>query len=627
MKDARPFQADSRRWRWRGLTTRFHLFLLATAGIIGGAVVSSALLMGVFFERYILAHEQEHMILEVVTESRPRLTAPDFEPATVRPGVFRGLLETLPGVSSITAFDRSGRVVWSSEERPIGRTVVNDPSLTRALAGEGASRLEGTREYAVKTYVPIALPGSQGLTGVVETSKDFTGVVLKVRHTQRLILGVAAGMGLLLYLALGFLAWRVSGAERRAIKRLEVQNRELVLIQRFTHSLLASLDPGRLAADIVSNVASGLELARASLCRVNEGDELTTVAEWKGKDSDGRPLLDRLVAVEAARTRRPVVQGATMAVPLSALFDVPAAPTDVSRRARAYLFVAEFKQPQPAVPLLLDIMLHEAAIALAHAGLFSAIREAHAQLAAILAGIADSMVILDRDMRLAWMNGVAKEIYGDRGNLLGRPCFDALGGGVSCEECPALRTFRSGKVERGMRTERLAGGGVRHFDLVTAPLLDSSGSVHHVLEVARDITESVELERQLKHSAARLEESHAALLAKTRELEAANRALGEAQAQLVEKERLAAAGEVVIGLHHSVLNPLTGILGALQVLKQEDIRPGERDEAFGQAQAAIHKIEQVVRGLSTLRRVAAMPYVGKSSMLDLERSCREDEAG
>jgi signal transduction histidine kinase len=129
-----------------------------------------------------------------------------------------------------------------------------------------------------------------------------------------------------------------------------------------------------------------------------------------------------------------------------------------------------------------------------------------------------------------------------------------------------------------------------------------------------------------RRAISRLAEAHAALLAKTEELERANAALREAQARLVEKERLAAVGEVVVGLHHGVLNPLTGILGALQVLKQEEITP-EKAEALAQAEAEIRQIEQLIRRLPTLRRAAGTVYVGDTTMLDLQRSNAEEEQG
>lgn len=110
-----------------------------------------------------------------------------------------------------------------------------------------------------------------------------------------------------------------------------------------------------------------------------------------------------------------------------------------------------------------------------------------------------------------------------------------------------------------------------------------------------------------------------------RRLEQANEALQEAQAQLVEQERLAAAGQVVVGLHHAILNPLTGVLGALRLQREADISPRERAEALAEAETEVHRIEQLVRRLPTLRRATGTPYVGGTTMLDLERDTAEEE--
>ena len=79
-----------------------------------------------------------------------------------------------------------------------------------------------------------------------------------------------------------------------------------------------------------------------------------------------------------------------------------------------------------------------------------------------------------------------------------------------------------------------------------------------------------------------------------------------------------------MSLHHAVLNPLAGVLGALQVLKQESLAPATRAEALAQAETEIRQIEQLIRRLATLRRAAGTPYVGDTTMLDLEP--REEDA-
>jgi signal transduction histidine kinase len=229
------------------------------------------------------------------------------------------------------------------------------------------------------------------------------------------------------------------------------------------------------------------------------------------------------------------------------------------------------------------------------------VEEARERLAAILASIVDRLVIVDRDLRVVWMNETAATAMG---RVSGQFCYEVTGAAPeTCAGCPAVRTLRSGKVEHGVRSELSASGRMIHLDLVTAPLCDASGAVHQVIEVSRDITELVEMEERLKQT---------------------NQALLAAQSQLIEKERLAAIGQLVVGLHHTILNPLTGILGALQVLKQGDLEPSQGRAALDAAEEEVRKIELLVKRLPHLHRTDELPYVGRTTMLDLERSC---EAG
>lgn len=119
---------------------------------------------------------------------------------------------------------------------------------------------------------------------------------------------------------------------------------------------------------------------------------------------------------------------------------------------------------------------------------------------------------------------------------------------------------------------------------------------------------------------ARVKERRAidSLEARNRELTHLHQALSKAQTQLVEKERLAAAGQVVVGLHHAILNPLTGILGALQLLKQEGMPPPEQRRVIVEAEAEIREVERLIRRLPELKRAAETPYVGTTTMLDLD---------
>jgi signal transduction histidine kinase len=113
-----------------------------------------------------------------------------------------------------------------------------------------------------------------------------------------------------------------------------------------------------------------------------------------------------------------------------------------------------------------------------------------------------------------------------------------------------------------------------------------------------------------------LEKQNRDLIAVETRLKLANQALQAAQTQLVKKERLAAGGQVVVGLHHTILNPLTGILGALQVLKQGVLDPSEQQ---------VGEIERAVKRLRNLQQADGAPYLGGTTMLDLQPGRGEDD--
>ena len=579
---------------------RFPGFLLLSAVLITAVVVTAGVVAGIFFKHYVLTHGEALTAQFVQRQARQHLTARDFDQgaggAPTRQKNFEKLMEELPGVFRLKAYDPTGRIVWSNESRLIGMTFPDHISVQSALSGRVTTVLgrpsrsehvfERTHPYIAEAYVPIELPGSAGVVGVVETYRDMTHTVTEIQRSQNIIWAVAGGMGLFLYAALGLLAWNASAGERRAISRLEEQNRELSLLQRFAQSVLRPLERGQVAASMVESASRGLGLSKAALYLVQADEGLTLLAAWPTGVRAAAPPAGLVGDALAARV--PVLRAGTVAV---ALF---------TPKGSAHLFVGGWPSsaPDPGTAALqtLEIMFHEASIALGNAELFSEIREAHERLTAIMAGTTDRMVILDRGMRVVWTNPAAAEAAS--GNPIGLACFELMGATPEmCESCPAVRTFHSGAVERGVRALTRPGGETRHLDLITAPLRDASGQVHQVLEVARDITEMVAMEERLKQ---------------------ANQALLDAQAQLVEHERLAAVGQLVVGLHHAILNPITGILGALQVLKAETAGKPEQATAIAEAEGEIRKIERLVRRLPDLKRTDGTPYVGRLTMLDLE---------
>jgi C4-dicarboxylate-specific signal transduction histidine kinase len=114
-----------------------------------------------------------------------------------------------------------------------------------------------------------------------------------------------------------------------------------------------------------------------------------------------------------------------------------------------------------------------------------------------------------------------------------------------------------------------------------------------------------------------LERSHAELVVRKAELEQANAALREAQAQLVEMERLAVVRDMVVSLHHEILNPLTGVLGAIELLRDNGAAQTDKTRILDCAEQAAHRIGRLIKGLPDLESLERTAYVGGTTMIDL----------
>lgn len=214
-------------------------FLLASAALISAVVIVSGLAVGWFFEHHVLTHEEEHAVNVARTQALQHLAPADFDLPrwSGKRKVFEAFSRELPGVFRIKVYDRTGRIVWSDEPRLMGRAFPDDPYLASALKGRVATVLgpptglehvyEKTKGHVAEVYVPITFSQVPGVVGVIETYRDVTQVVVGIRRTQRLIWGVAGGMGLFLYFALALIVWRASVNEQQATEELQRSNEAL----------------------------------------------------------------------------------------------------------------------------------------------------------------------------------------------------------------------------------------------------------------------------------------------------------------------------------------------------------------------------------------------------------------
>jgi two-component system, sporulation sensor kinase E len=155
-------------------------------------------------------------------------------------------------------------------------------------------------------------------------------------------------------------------------------------------------------------------------------------------------------------------------------------------------------------------------------------------LSGIIEGSAEAIVTLDAEGRILTWNRAAEEIYGWKAEeLIGQHVHRLLPGPEAIEEFErGIRRLRQGHTIRDLETTRVRKDGRRiTVRIVRSPLRDAAGEFAGSVAIVRDVTEVKRME-----------------------------------ALLVERERLAAVGEMSAQVAHEVKNPLAGIRGACEVL-------------------------------------------------------------
>jgi len=111
--------------------------------------------------------------------------------------------------------------------------------------------------------------------------------------------------------------------------------------------------------------------------------------------------------------------------------------------------------------------------------------------------------LIDKDLRIVRANQRILDKFGD---AEGRYCYEIFKGlDEKCEECPAQRTFTDGQVHTGHSLVHSRDGRPVHFQVTTAPLSLADGQTELVMEMAVDVTKTLQLEDDLRIAHAFLE--------------------------------------------------------------------------------------------------------------------------
>lgn len=138
-----------------------------------------------------------------------------------------------------------------------------------------------------------------------------------------------------------------------------------------------------------------------------------------------------------------------------------------------------------------------------------ALKASEAQKRAILDASIDRIRLVDRDMRIIWANQTAaKECRMDPKDLVGRYCYEVyVGRNAPCPRCPTTKALKSGKMEHGLIHHANSQGirGETNWENYAVPVKNESGAIENIIQMTRNITKRIRVEKALEESSEELE--------------------------------------------------------------------------------------------------------------------------
>jgi two-component system cell cycle sensor histidine kinase/response regulator CckA len=138
-----------------------------------------------------------------------------------------------------------------------------------------------------------------------------------------------------------------------------------------------------------------------------------------------------------------------------------------------------------------------------------ALRAREAEHKAILDASMDRITVVDKDLRIIWINETAaKEMDAAPEDLIGQPCYEVFAGEAAhCPGCPTTKALESGWIEHSLLHHFKSRGskgeiyvGETYWDGYAVPLKNDSDDGVKVVQVFRNITDQMKAEAALRES-------------------------------------------------------------------------------------------------------------------------------
>ncbi|MBL7222917.1 MAG: response regulator [Candidatus Brocadiae bacterium] len=103
--------------------------------------------------------------------------------------------------------------------------------------------------------------------------------------------------------------------------------------------------------------------------------------------------------------------------------------------------------------------------------------------------------------------------------------------------------------------------------------------------------------------------------------------LKRATDQLLEARELAAVGLMTVTLAHEINNPLTTVIGNLDLVLRKGVDNEKAHRRLAAALEAANRIHELVQRLIGIKKCVSTSYIDSVRMLDIDASCAADEPG
>jgi signal transduction histidine kinase/CheY-like chemotaxis protein len=195
------------------------------------------------------------------------------------------------------------------------------------------------------------------------------------------------------------------------------------------------------------------------------------------------------------------------------------------------------------------------------------LQECESQKKAILDCSEDIILLLGRDLRVLWANNSARKLCADP---VGKRCNELFcSTDAKCLQCRVVAGFHgeSGSTDEQTKAVVAANGSDLFFQISSTPVKTNSAEIEKIVVVARDITEKLQLKKQLRHAS-----------------------------------KMEAIGTLAGGIAHDFNNILTPIMGYAEIMKINFLNKQlDREESISyveqilQAAKRAHKlVEQIL---------------------------------